>query len=498
MSETRRPVRIRPSTRVGVALLGFTLALAAAGCGSRVDPQTAALARGADTVGAAGVGTVSADGPAGTTGGPVGGSAGGGSTSGQAGSAGSSGGGGGVGGTTATSGSREGGGDASPTGGVKQASCDGFENQTGITDESIVISNVSDVSGPFPGLFKAAQDAVQAYVAYFNATTDLCGRTLELMALDSRTDAAADQQAYAKACAGSFAAIGSVSAFDSGGARTAESCGLPDLRSVGVTPERIACTTCYAALSGKATEFQNAVGDYYVKNYRGPSQKAAYLYANAGGAQDAADTQVGVMEQRGMKFVYVAGIDVAEFNYAPYVQEMKDRGVQWVQFLGAYQQAVRLAQTMQQQGFEPAVYLLDPTAYEKGYIEQGGDAVEGTSIFLNAVPFEEASSSPEVSLYLQWLARVDPSADPTLYGLFAWSAARLFVEQASALGGELSRETLLARVAKVDDWTANGMHSPQHVGAERLGDCVRFIRVEGGTWVPEGPTKYLCSGVGST
>ena len=49
--------------------------------------------------------------------------------------------------------------------------------------------------------------------------------------------------------------------------------------------------------------------------------------------------------------------------------------------------------------------------------------------------------------------------------MFAWSAARLFVERAIALGGKLSRAGLLADLAKVDNWTANGMHSPQHVGA---------------------------------
>ena len=44
-------------------------------------------------------------------------------------------------------------------------------------------------------------------------------------------DAAADQQAYASACEETFAMVGSMSAFDSGGAGTAQGCGLPDIRS---------------------------------------------------------------------------------------------------------------------------------------------------------------------------------------------------------------------------------------------------------------------------
>ena len=109
-------------------------------------------------------------------------------------------------------------GDGSATGGGKGASCDGFKNGPGITDTEITIGNSSDISGPVPGLFESAQDATKAYVAYFNSTSDICGRKLKLVTYDSRTDAAADQQAYTRACDEVFAMVGSMSAFDSGGA----------------------------------------------------------------------------------------------------------------------------------------------------------------------------------------------------------------------------------------------------------------------------------------
>ena len=46
--------------------------------------------------------------------------------------------------------------------------------------------------------------------------------------------------------------VGSMSAFDSGGAAAAESCGLPDLRSAAVTRDRDACATCFGAQSVNA------------------------------------------------------------------------------------------------------------------------------------------------------------------------------------------------------------------------------------------------------
>jgi ABC-type branched-subunit amino acid transport system substrate-binding protein len=472
--------------RAAFAPACVAVALTLAACGSQLDPDTVAQASGGQ-VGANGEVIAGSDTGTAVDGSvPGGGTDAGGTTGGTA-----------DGGSTAdggTGGGTEGTGDNAATGGEKAGSCDGFKNQTGITDKTIAIGNASDISGPVPGLFEASQDAVRAYVAYFNATSDICGRKLELKAYDSRTDAAADQQAYTKGCSETFAMIGSMSAFDSGGASTAEECGLPDIRSASVTFDRQACSTCYGAQSTVATEFQNAIPDFVKKNHPDGAAHAAMLYINAGAAAENAKTQVAAMENRGMDFEYVQGIDISEFNYSPYVQQMKDKGIEYVQMIGATAQFTRLAQAMQQQGFEPEVFMLDPTAYNRDFVESGGEAVEGTTIFINFTPFEEAASNKELQLYVSWLQQVKPGAEPSFFGLFSWSAARLFVERAAVLGGRLSRQTLLADIARVDDWTANGMHSPQHVGPRRTGECWRFIQLKGGKWVPVGGTKYTCSG----
>ncbi len=480
-----------PFPRATVPAVGALLALTLAACGSQLDPATVAqvngTAVGADGQVVTGDGTVT--GPDGSVPGAPG-DTGGDSTT--------------TGGSTTTTGGSEGGdapkgsGDNSATGSTKAGSCEGFKNQTGITDDAITIGNSSDVSGPVPGLFEASQDAVRAYVAYYNATSSLCDHKLVLKTYDSRTDAAADQQAYTKACDETFAMVGSMSAFDSGGAATAQACGLPDLRSASVTFDRQDCTTCYGAQSTVATEFQNAVPDFVKRNHPDAAAHAAMLYINAGAASENAKTQVAAMENRGMKFDYVQGIDISEFNYSPYVQQMKDKGIEYVQMIGASAQFVRLADAMQQQGFKPQVFMLDPTAYTQEFVENGGDAVEGTTLFINFTPFEEAAGNKELQLYLSWLQQVKPGAEPSFFGLFSWSAARLFVEQATALGGQLSRSSLLDSLAKVDNWTANGLHSPQHVGPRHTGECWRFIQLQKGRWVPIGGTRYQCSGTTSS
>ena len=477
---------------LATAVCVLTITLAA--CGSRLSPEEVRAA-GGGTVGGLDQGAAAGV-PGGDTGTlPDGSAAGAGGSGGTTAGGGTGSTGGDATGTTGGSGASTGTGANAATGKAPKGSCAGFKNQTGVTDDTITIANGSDVSGPVPGLFASAQEATKAYVAYFNATSDICGRKLKLLSLDTRTDAGADQQAYAKACESAFAAVGSMSAFDSGGAGTAADCGLPDLRSASVTVERTQCATCFGAQSTNSSQFENAVPDYFVKNYKPASQKAAYLWINAGAGPLNAQNQAKAMEKRGMDFIYQQSIDVSEFNYAPYVQQMKSKGVRYVQFLGTYQQAVRLAQAMQQQGFKPDAFVLDPTGYDPRYVESGGDAVEGTKIFINMSMFEEMRSNKEMQLYNAWLQQVKPGATPTFFGVFSWSAARLFVERSIALGGKLSRANLVNELKGVKNWTSNGIHSRQQVGAKRVGDCWRFITLKGGRWVPEGPTKYMCRGI---
>jgi len=377
---------------------------------------------------------------------------------------------------------------------VAGVSCQGFHNQTGITDSTITLANVSDISGPVPGIFTSAQQAVKAYVAYFNATSTLCGRKLALLPLDSRTDSGGDQAAYTTACSQAFAAVGSMSAFDSGGAATAQQCGLPDLRSQSVSDARNACPTCFGAQATQLHVFQNAVPDFFLKRNHAATQHAAEIYVDEPASVQTAKDQQAVEEKRGMHFVYDGAFGVAEFNYSPYVQKMKEKGVRWVQFVGSSDQAVRLAQAMQAASFKPDVFLLDSTGYDPAYVRSGGSAVEGTYVSLNFTPFEEASSSPEMRLYETWLQQVAPGASPSYFGVFAWSAARLFVQEAAGLGGQLTRARLVAAIRTVRHWTDHGLHAPENVGGKTNGDCWRFLQLRGGSWRPVGGKTYLCHG----
>jgi ABC-type branched-subunit amino acid transport system substrate-binding protein len=479
-------VQLRPTRSTGrgsgalAQALGVSLlSLALAACGSRLDPDQVAAVQGTN-------GTVAQDGSVPGAGDP-----------GATGDTGSGDGTSGRGTTTTDGGAGTGGGDTqgtgdnSATGSTKAGSCDGFKNQTGITDSRITIANVSDISGPVPGIFESAQEATRAYAAYFNSSNDLCGRKLDVVLLDSRADSGADQQGYAKACDEAFAAVGSMSAFDAGGAATAQQCGIPDIRSTAVNPERNDCSTCFGAQAINPGRIPSAVHKYFLQHEHDATQHAAMLYINGGAAPVNAKAFASAAEKDGWNEVYVQGIDVSEFNYAPYVQDMKDAGVKLVQYVGPYQNTVKLQQAMQQQGFDPDVYLQDATIYDSRYVEQAGDVGDGSYVYMTNQMFER-TNIPEMALYESWLQQVKPGATPTFFGLYAWSAARLFVERAVELGGKLNRQTLVDSMRKVDNWTANGLHAPMHVGAKETAECTMIIQLNNGKWSQRSPGKFIC------
>lgn len=476
----RRPAR--------AAIVAAAVVVVSAACGSQLDPvQVASTQQGSSGVTSPGAAApqVATDNEGAVTG------AAGGTTSSSPGS-----------GSARPAGTGQGGGRASGVpadggalaadGGVEAGDCRGFANGPGITDRSIRISNVADISGPVPGLFQSAQDATKAFFTYYNVSNPegLCGRSIELNPIDARSDAGADQQAYVRACEESFAAVGSLAQQDQGGAQAAEDCGLPDLRAFSLTPDRAGCATCFASYAIVPHLRSASLGAYWKKAEPEATERIGIYYVDVPSAAINAKNFAAAFESQGLGVVRLQPIATSEFNYAPYAQQMKDEDIRFVMYFGAYPLTIRLQQAMEQQGVEP-VFLTDPTVYDQRYVEQGGETVQGTHVYAALQLFEDASI-PEMVLYRQWLERTTPGASPNAYGLFAWSAARLFIQTATELGGDLSRETLVQALRRVDGWTANGVHAPMAVGSKVTGGCLKMIRLEGTSWRKVSPGDFVC------
>ena len=193
----------------------------------------------------------------------------------------------------------------------------------------------------------------------------------------------------------------------------------------------------------------------------------------------------------GWKIDYFQGIDVAEFNYAPYVQQMKDKGIKLVNYTGPYQNTAKLLDAMKQQGFKPDVFIQDSTIYDQRFVDEAGGNADGVFAYSTTARFDDFSVK-EMALCRSWLDQVKPGAVPNFFGLYAWSAARLFVERSVALGGKLTRASLVDALKGVKDWTGNGLHAPQQVGAKNTASCISILQFNGGKWSQVSGGKYMC------
>lgn len=375
----------------------------------------------------------------------------------------------------------------------------GGATDVGVTATSITIANISDVSGAVPGLFEDARFAVQAYFKYFNARYGtLYGRQIKVLALDSQLDSGANRSASIQACAEAFGGVGSVSAFDQGGAPVIADCkskggAFPDVRGLATTDQMKAVPNAWP-VNAAGTGGKRSLGQFgwAAEKFPNAIKKAAYVYSDGEVTRQLAQQdEEGTAKVLGYNWVADIPVGTTETNYGPAAQRIKSSGATYVTFVGAYQQAASLARSMKSLGYTPTIYQPTVTAYTPNFITQAGDALSGNYVYLaiTSALNEEMSSYPELQLYAQWLQQVKPGAIPTNIGSFAWGAAALWVREMIALGPKPTRGALGARIAQVKSYDGNGLFSPQDVGRRGLGDCVSVVRITGGKFVRFSPTK---------
>src|SRR6185436_19419730 len=84
-----------------------------------------------------------------------------------------------------------------------------------------------------------------AFATMVNSGGGLCGRAVKPLLLDTKADSTQNNAAVTQACSDAFALVGSMSAFDNGGASAGESCGIPDLTAITVNGERVKARNVY-------------------------------------------------------------------------------------------------------------------------------------------------------------------------------------------------------------------------------------------------------------
>jgi ABC-type branched-subunit amino acid transport system substrate-binding protein len=294
--------------------------------------------------------------------------------------------------------------------------------------------------------------------------------------------------------------VGSMSAFDNGGASAGQSCGIPDLTAISVNAARVQASNVYPIYPVRPDKIPIGPANYIKSKYPNAIKKAAMLYLNAGVTKANALQRVKAWESVGFDFDNrIYEVQVLEPNYSVYVQKMRDAGVQYVDMVANYQSIQKLLQAMDQADWYPTVRDWDSVAYSPSFAYQNKKPftpANGSLVFVNTAISEESSSNPEMQLYIQWLNRTSPGAKPDYFGFYAWSAGRLFVKLATQIGAKLTRTAMLSALKGVHEWNGNGLHATHDIGNKIMSNCFLYLEIQNGTFKRKDPGSGFECGKG--
>ena len=170
-----------------------------------------------------------------------------------------------------------------------------------------------------------------------------------------------------------------------------------------------------------------------------------------------------VLESLGYEIVYTREVQPNEPNYTGDVIQMRNQGVQNVMWEGQADQIAELwSTTMDEQDFhpdaaQPGVHVLLRRVPEA----RRRRSSEGSRIDVTHALFLDASNPlPEVQLFREWMAKVDPNQDVDLFALYAWASGRMIEKALRDAGPNVTRDKVLAALRTVTTFDANGLIAP--------------------------------------
>jgi ABC-type branched-subunit amino acid transport system substrate-binding protein len=369
-------------------------------------------------------------------------------------------------------------------------------SDVGITPDTIKIGQVTQLTGPVPGLFAGSVVGIQAFAAYQNSVGGVAGRKVEAIIRDDQFDATANRTATRDLIASTFALVGGISLYDDASAPDVEKSGIPDVTT--------AISRTRAQLPNNFAPGPNVDGAptgqfVWLKEKHPEVVKAmASLYGDVPSAKVVHQAYRRAAESLGFAWVYDRGYQPTETDYTADIIRMRQAGAKALFLMSVDAKNVaRILKAGQQQGWRPDVVFLGPSSYDTAMLTLAGGAAEGALVFQGYALYagEDAGLVPEVKLFNQWVQRVKPGNVPDTFAAGAWLAGRLWAKAMAEVGPNPTRADVVAALRKIDDFDANGMMASAGPGTKRPSTCYLIAEIKGGKYRRLDPANgFRCDG----
>ncbi|MBI4729817.1 MAG: ABC transporter substrate-binding protein [Acidobacteria bacterium] len=385
----------------------------------------------------------------------------------------------------------------------QQPSCRGGASDTGVTASTVKIGSIITITGPLPGQFNAARDAVDSYFKMVNEQGGVCGRSFQLLIRDDGGDTGNNARVARQLLDEDhvFAFVGSHSANDDGMASVLCDKPVPDI-GFQLGWKHTVCKNTYG-VPGQLQKRRTggaAAGTTYLNEKYAVEQVAIFWLQESEVSILSAWSFEAVMlrAKPDLKICYEQQTGVFETGFFNYVNNMKDRcdpaAKTAVYSTMENNSNIRLAKAMDSQGFKPAVFVPTSTSYLPSFISEAEGTTEGAVLEVPQLPFERCAerggkpvppcTSPELARYVAAINRFHPSSPrPGSFGAGAWGQAALFVEAARSCGANLTRRCVLRHLDARPPFSANGLLSPARPGFHEIYRAGLLLRVQGGHFV---------------
>jgi ABC-type branched-subunit amino acid transport system substrate-binding protein len=399
-------------------------------------------------------------------------------------------------GTGGATGGTTGSGSSSTTGAA--TGDNGGATDVGVTATTITVGNVSDLSGPQPGLFQGAVNGTEAYFAYLNSQGGVNGRQVQLRSSDGQTDCTANQSAH-KALLGSvFAFVGSFSLYDDCGTSVMKA--HPDVPDVSFA---LGEKTQQNTVNQFSPQFLPAGAPsgpfcYLAKKYPDLVKSVGSIYANIPSAAASQKAIEHAGAACGWKWIESIPVGATDSTFNAQVTRMRNSGVKLVfEVATTADHMAEIKKEADAQGWKPT--WVAPVAYNAAFLPLMGSAsaaegVIGYNLYSLFLGSDEGKAIPEVALFQQWMKRVHPDAPIDLFGMYGWASAKLFAEQVRAAGPRLTRKSFLTAIRTVHAWDAGGLLAKSDVAGHKPGTCYVLWKITSGQYRRMDSNGYRCEG----
>ncbi len=357
----------------------------------------------------------------------------------------------------------------------------------GVTDTEITVTSYSDSGGQVGGLMKGVDDTGAAFVKWCNDQGGINGRkiNLELRGANLFEYGAV----VSAACEDSLALVGGFATFDDAGAPLQVDCGLPNVPAAAGSSVQSGADLTWQVLPSPPNDLMVGAATELKRLYPEAVTSAGMIHPDIAMVDYIAKRMQEALTKIGYEFVYSGTAAIGEANWAPFVVDMKDKGVAYLEAVSSWEEIVNLQTAMVQQGFEPEVTALQTNLYTDKYVQGSNGGAEGSYVQLTTWPFDEADQNRAMAQYLEALEAAVPGAVPEQMGVQSWSAWLMWATAVKNLGSDVTRASLEEELDTFTSWDGGGLHGTSDPAANTPAPCFILMQVQGDAFARAFPTK---------